>query len=345
MSNRIYIEKCLLALYLLFIYYRLSSYYYFYYFCRNNYNVYTDFNMGIEMFFLRIEPRLTKVVSSYIFAFVFIFVLSNNSYSSELKELNLGILSLSPPSKIYKNWKPFAQYLSSKLDMKVNIIAPRGFGKLKKMAENKQVDLFYVNSHIFYRLKKSGKAVPIAQMYNIADSTTSQSNIFVRNDSHISDISQLKGKTFAFVSPMGAGGYLAPRAFMYEHGIKTKQQTNEIFTKNLTNSIYDVLLGKADAATMCGVNYQLMSKKLDTGELKIIASSSKYPENVLAARSNLPTSLLDKIRTIVISMPDDSHGKEVLTTLNKMKIKKFIPYDPEIEKLTEKLLRSGEFSG
>lgn len=297
------------------------------------------------MYCLKIKPRLTKVIISYFLAFVFIFIYSINSYSAEIKELNLGILSLSPPSKIYKNWKPFAQYLSSKLDMKVNIVAPRGFGKLKKMAENKQVDLFYVNSHIFYRLKKSGKAVPVAQMYNIANSTTSQSNIFVRNDSNITDISQLKGKTFAFVSPMGAGGYLAPRAFMYEHGVKTKQQTNEIFTKNLTNSIYDVLLGKADAATMCGVNYQLMSKKVDTGELKIIASSKKYPENVLAARSDLPTSLLDKLRTIIISMPDESYGQEILATLNKMKIKKFIPYDPEIEKLTEELLRTGEFSG
>lgn len=281
---------------------------------------------------------------SHLCSFLFLFALSLNSYSSELEDLNLGILSLSPPSKIYRNWKPFADYLSSQLNIKVNIVAPRGFGKLKKMAEKNKVDLFYVNSHIFYRLKKSGKAIAVAQMFNIADSTTSQSSIFVRSDSNIMDVSHLKGKTVAFVSPMGAGGYLAPRAYMYEQGIKTKQQTHEIFTKNLTNSIYDVLLGKADAATMCGVNYQLMSKKLDTGELKVIASSTKYPENVLAARPDLEPSLLKKIKKVILSMPENKKGQEILTSLRKMKIKKFVPYDPEVEKLTQKLLQSGEFS-
>ena len=287
-----------------------------------------------------------KKLVSFGFILLFVNLVSINTlYAHDIKELNFGVLSLSPPSKIYKNWKPFADYLARKMSMKVHIVAPRGFVKLKKMAENNQVDLFYINSHIFYRLKMAGKAVAVAQMYNIADSITSQSSIFVRNDSQINDISQLKGKTFAFVSPMGAGGYLAPRAFLYQQGIKTKQDTTEIFTKNLTNSIYDVLLGKADAATMCGVNYKLMSNKVDTGELKIIASSGIYPENLLAARADISPSLLKKLKTVILSMPSDMEGQKVLVQLNKMKIKKFISYDPEVEKITKELLKSGMFSG
>ena len=276
---------------------------------------------------------------------IFLSVLSSLLHAATLKEINLGILSLSPPLKTYKNWKPFATYLAKETGIPVRVVAPRGFGKLKKMAESNQVDLFYVNSHIFYLLKQADKAVAIAQMENIADSTTSQSSIFVRSDSHIDNVSQLKGKTFAFVSPMGAGGYLAPRAFLYQQGLKTREETTELFTKNLTNSIYDVLLGKADAATMCGVNYQLMSEKIDTGELKVIASSGLYPENVLAARADLPRDLITRLQSIIISMPDSSEGRAVLKAMQKMKIKQFIPYDPDIEHLTRDLLKSGEFSG
>ncbi len=276
---------------------------------------------------------------------IFLSLFSSLLYAQALKTINLGILSLSPPLKTYKNWKPFADYLARETGIPVRVVAPRGFGKLKKMAENNEVDLFYVNSHIFYLLKQADKAVAIAQMENIADSTTSQSSIFVRSDSHIDNVSQLKGKTFAFVSPMGAGGYLAPRAFLYQQGLKTRDETTELFTKNLTNSIYDVLLGKADAATMCGVNYQLMGEKIDTGELKVIASSGLYPENVLASRADLPRDLIARLQSIIISMPDSSEGRAVLKAMQKMKIKQFIPYDPDIEHLTRDLLISGEFSG
>ncbi len=96
---------------------------------------------------------------------------------------------------------------------------------------------------------------------------------------------------------------------------------------------------------MCGVNYQLMKKKIDTGELKIIASSGHYPENVLASRTGFEHELLIKIKKIVITMPDSEEGQAVLKAMQKMKIKRFIPYDPAIENLTKELLKSGEFSG
>ncbi|MDF1876420.1 phosphate/phosphite/phosphonate ABC transporter substrate-binding protein [Sulfurimonas sp. SAG-AH-194-L11] len=259
-------------------------------------------------------------------------------YGESIKEINLGILSLAPPTTTYKSWKPFAKYLSKKTGLKVNIIAPKGFKKLKTMAVDKKVDIFYINSLIFYKLKIAKQAVAIAQMKNIANEITSRSDIFVRRDSKIDSVSQLKGKTVAYVSPMGAGGYLAPKAYLINEGLQPK----EIFTKNLTNSIYNVLLGKVDAATMCGVNYKLMSQKLQTGELKIIASSTKYPENVLAARSGLSLAFVDKIKKIVIGMPQSKEGKTVLNKMQSMKIKEFILYDERIENLTKELLLVGE---
>ncbi|MDF1880738.1 phosphate/phosphite/phosphonate ABC transporter substrate-binding protein [Sulfurimonas sp. MAG313] len=277
--------------------------------------------------------------------FLLIFVFSGASLYADIQEkVNFGVLSLAPPTKIYTSWKPFAKYLAKETGLKVNIVAPRGFKKLKKMASEKKVDIFYVNSLIFYRLKQSNRAIAIAQMQNIANQITSQSDIFVRADSNITNISELKDKTIAFVSPMGAGGYLAPKAYLYQQGLNADKETKEVFTKNLTNSIYNVLLGKVDAATMCGVNYQLMSKKLETGELKVIASSTKYPENVLAARVGLSSVLIAKLKKAIINMPSTIEGRRILKGMKVMKIKQFIPYDESLEKLTRNLLKSAKFN-
>ena len=222
--------------------------------------------------------------------------------AAEQDAIRFGVLSIAPPARIHAKWQPFTRYLSEQLGQPVTIVVPRGFGKMKAAAANGQVDIFYVNSHVFFRLQQEGKAVGVAQMQNIAGKVTSRSEIYVRADSGIESIEQLKGKRIAFVSPMGAGGYLAPRAYLHKNGVTDNK---EIFTKNLSNSIHQVLLGDVDAGTMCGVNYRLMSQKVDTGELRIIGASEAYPENLIAARPDLDPVLQNRIRTIIDDMTSE----------------------------------------
>ena len=257
--------------------------------------------------------------------------------------IKLGVISLAPPSKIFKQWQPFADYLSERLNRKVEIVIPRGFKKIKSAIENKEMDIFFINSLIYYRLKQAGKAVPVAQMQNIEGSNLSQSVLFVRSDSDIDSLRDLKGKKVAFVSPMGAGGYLAPRATFYKQGIKTKTQTQEQFTKNLSSSIHKVLLGDVKVGTMCAINYQLMSKRLDMGDLRIIEASENYPEGMIGASPELAKNIRRKIADILIRMYDDNEGGKILSAMKDMKIKKFIAYDSKVEKLTQSLIKSAEF--
>lgn len=257
--------------------------------------------------------------------------------------IKFGILSIAQPARIHANWQPFIKYMSAELNHPVEIVIPRGFGKMKKAATNGEVDFFYVNSYVFYRLKQAGKAVGVAQMKNIEGKTTSRSDIFVRHDSGITDVGQLKGKSIAFVSPMGAGGYLAPRAFLYNEGVRTKSDTTEVFTKNLSNSIHKVLLGDINAASMCGVNYSLMRKKIDTKELVTIGVSDPYPENVIAARSNLGPEFIQQFRQVVTTMKNSAEGRGILALMHSMKIQDFLVYDAGIEDTTRKLLADGSF--
>ncbi len=208
------------------------------------------------------------------------------SHADSTEPVRFGVLSIAPPARILEKWQPFVDYMGESLGRPVKIVIPRGFGRMKDAVNNGQVDFFYVNSYVFYRLKQAGKATGVAQMQNLDGNTTSRSELFVRSDSGINDIKDLKGKTIAYVSPMGAGGYLAPRAYLRTHGVASGEDVNEIFTKNLSTSIHKVLLNDIEAATMCGVNFRLMGEKVETGELKIIGVSDAYPENLIAARSD-----------------------------------------------------------
>ncbi len=261
--------------------------------------------------------------------------------AAEPDPIRFGVLSIAPPARIHAKWQPFTNYLAKQLGQAVTIVIPRGFGKMKAAVAANQVDVFYINSHVFYRLQQEGKAVGVAQMQNIDGKVTSHSEIYVRADSGIESAEQLKGKRIAFVSPMGAGGYLAPRAHLYKNGVTDNE---EIFTKNLSNSIHQVLLGDVDAGTMCGVNYRLMSNKVDTGELKIIDVSDEYPENVIAARTDLEPALLSRIRDIITGMDKTPAGRAVLEQMRSMKIQRFLPYDPASAAMTGNLLEEAQLN-
>jgi len=275
-------------------------------------------------------------------AFLLLFLLGLQAVLAETPQpIRFGILSIAPPSRIYRNWQPFADYLADELGRPVNIVVPRGFGKLRDAVEAGEVDFFYANSHVFYRLKQAGKAMGVAQMQNIDGKVTSRSEIFVRHDAGIDDVADLKGRTMAFVSPLGAGGYLAPRAYLEKVGLETGKDVKPVFTRNLSNSIHQVLLGDVDAATMCGVNFKLMSRKLDTRELKVIGYTDVYPENLIAARHGLDPALVMRFRQVVLAMPETEKGRQVLEKMRQMKIQRFLPYDPAIERITRKLLEQG----
>lgn len=253
--------------------------------------------------------------------------------------IHFGILSIAPPSRIHRNWQPFADYLAAELGRPVSIVVPRGFGKLRGAVEAGEVDYFYANSYVFYRLKQDGKAIGVAQMQNIDGQVTSRSEVFVRQDSGIDDIADLKGRRLAFVSPLGAGGYLAPRAYLEKAGLETGKDVQPVFTRNLSNSIHQVLLGDVDAATMCGVNFKLMRRKVDARELKVIGYTDAYPENLIAARSGLDPEGVKRFRQVVLAMPETARGRAVLAQMKRMKIQRFLPYDPAIEDITRKLLK------
>ncbi len=259
--------------------------------------------------------------------------------AGEPAAIRFGILSIASPARIHRNWQPFADHLARTLGQPVMLVVPRGFRKLAQAVETGQVDFFYVNSYVFYRLKQAGRARGVAQMENIDGKVTSRSEIFVRRDSGITRLADLKGRSIAFVSPLGAGGYLAPRAYLAKLGLATGRDVQPTFTRNLANSIHQVLLGDVEAGTMCGVNFKLMQRKLDTGELMVIGRTEAYPENLIAARRDLDSTLVGRFRDAVLEMSKTAAGRQVLAQMQRMKIRRFVPYDPAVEAITRRLLQ------
>ena len=260
--------------------------------------------------------------------------------TEEKTPLVFGVISSAEPVRVYAEWKAFADYLASKLQRPVKMVVPRGFDKLAEVIDKGEVDVFYVNSLVYYRLMEKRKAIPVAQMQNLNGKVLNTSVVFVRTDSKIQNLTQLQGEKMAYINPMGSGGYLAPRALLYKEGVQAADQLKEEFTQNISSSVHKVLLGDAKAGAMCGLTYRLISEKIDTRELSIIATTDEYPEELVAARPDLPPATLKVVTQTLLEMSQSDAGRKILADMRALRIEKFVPYDARLtEPVTRKLLK------
>ena len=248
-------------------------------------------------------------------------------------EISMAILMPAPAKKIHKNWQPLADYLTKEMGQPVKIVTPRGHDQAK--AALATVDFIYANSYLYSLLATDSKVTAIAQMKNTGNSVYSQGRFLVRNDSTITSIKDLKDKKMALISRYGAGSYLAPRASLAQQGLDIEKDVDVEYTKSLKKAAYMVMLGDADVAVMCEVNYEILSKRIDTGDLRFFDKTEFFPEALMFTTKDPDSTLVKRFRKALLS--ENSSRKGALKTLHGMKIGTFIEYDPAVEEKINKL--------
>lgn len=257
-----------------------------------------------------------------------------NSHAAS-KEINIAVLMPAPAKKIHKNWQPLADYLSKELGQPVKIVTPRGLDQAK--AALSKVDFVYSNSYLYNLLATETKVSAVAQMKNTGNSIYSQGRFLVRNDSNIKSIKDLKGKKIALISRYGAGSYLAPRASLANQGIDIEKDVSVEYTKNLKKAAYMVMLGEADTAVMCEVNYEILSKRIDTGDLRFFDKTDMFPEAVMFTPHDIKSDLVKRFQAALLA--DNDKRKSALKSLHGMKIGSFVKYDPAVQLRIKELIK------
>lgn len=262
--------------------------------------------------------------------------------ATTFKQLNFVVALPAPPSRIFKVWSPTVQYLQSSTGYKINLLTPKGLDNIDQMLASNEVDFIYINSYAYYRYHEKGLLDAITQMRNKSGQITSRGRVLVRKDSGLKSITDIEGGTISLISPNGAGSYLAPKAFFRDRGLELEKDIKVSYSGDLKKSVYDVLLKDASAAVMCGVNYEIINKKIDMNDIFVIDLTDEFPEAVIAVRTGLSPQIKSILSDTIISMSESYGGRKALMKLRNTKIHDFIPYDPSVEKQTRSLIdRSG----
>jgi phosphonate transport system substrate-binding protein len=165
--------------------------------------------------------------------------------ASAPKAITIGFIPGENPQELQENGEVIAKLLQSKIGVPVNIYVSKDYSGLIDAMKTKKIDFAFFSAMTFvFAEKMAGAKVLLKKVWT---GPYYYSTILAR-DQKVTKLSQLKGKTFAFVDQKSTSGFLYPQVYFKKSGIDPKSFFKDIvFSGNHPESVRLLREGKVDA--------------------------------------------------------------------------------------------------
>lgn len=149
-----------------------------------------------------------------------------------------------------------------------------------------------------------------------------RSVIFVKKDTNVHRLADLKGHMLAFEEPFSSSGYFIPNMVLAQEGLKlvpkpdpttpvSRDEIGYVFSLDDENTIVWVRRGKVTAGATDDRTYEKETRR-HSNSLKLIYTTSPFPRHLVSHRADLAPKLVTRIKEILIKMEQSQDGRNAL---------------------------------
>lgn len=244
--------------------------------------------------------------------------ISSNAVAQE-KSIIIGLLPEMNVFKQKQRFEPLAAYLSERMGITVKLSILSRYGNIIERMKEEEIDGAFLGSFTGALAISQLGVVPLARPVNMDGTSTYYGHIFVRKDSSIKTVADMKDKTLALVERATTAGYVFPLAWFKRQGVKNiDTYFNEHFFVGSHDAAIDAVLnGEADVGAAKNTIYERMQEAHPRieDELVILASSPRVPSNSLCVREGLPEQYKVQLKNLLLGLHQDEKGISVLKKL------------------------------
>ncbi|MFR7717968.1 MAG: phosphate/phosphite/phosphonate ABC transporter substrate-binding protein [Lachnospiraceae bacterium] len=225
---------------------------------------------------------------------------------------------------------PFADYLSEKLGMDVNVTLATDYSTIVEAMASGKVDLGIMPPAAYVQARNldAAEAILSSQLVKYDEDTeepiegeytsTFKGEVLVKADSDMESLEDLKGKKVATLSPNSASGYIYPVAEMKDLGIDPLTDCTLTTVNDIPSEMTAVLNGQQDACFVFqGARYVFSSKFTDYDlykDLKVLyLTDGDIPNDAIAVQPSMDEDLKAQIKDVFLNMANDEEGKEAMS--------------------------------
>jgi phosphonate transport system substrate-binding protein len=225
--------------------------------------------------------------------------------------LSLGIFPRYKATETVTMFKPLADYLSERLGRPVSLTTSKDFDSFWQGVSEQRYDIVHYNQYHYILSARSYQV--IAQQQEFGKKAVGGA-LYVRKDSGITELSQLRGRTIIFGGGRDAMlSYIAPRFLLMQAGLKEADFKSE-FAVNPPNALLALFYKQADAAGGGDILIDLpvVRNAINAQELHILSATEPLLFLPWAVKRSMPAKLREAIQSLMIGLENDEAGRSAL---------------------------------
>jgi phosphonate transport system substrate-binding protein len=228
------------------------------------------------------------------------------------EHLVMGVFPRFNATETTTRYTPVAEYLGERLGRKVVLVTSKDFESFWKGVTEQRYDIVQYNQYHYIRSSRDYQV--IAHNKEFGKSTIAGA-IYVRKDSGITSLAQLRGRSVMFGGGEDAMmSYIAPVYMMLQAGLR-KDDFKTVFAVNPINAILALQVKQADAAGSGDIvmDQPAVKNAINADEITALAVSEPLLHLPWAVKRSMSPKLRASIQSILLNIENQGEpGKKVL---------------------------------
>jgi phosphonate transport system substrate-binding protein len=233
--------------------------------------------------------------------------------------LHLVLTPSQKPTDLMVTGEAFGAALGKLIGLPVRVTVASDYAAVIEALRNKTADLAFVHPVGYVLANREAKAQIIAKD-RWHGSTSYTARIWVRKDSGLKTLEELRGKTIAFVDPASSSGYVYPMVMLMQRGLVKGRDPKTFFKEAMFAGSHDAALlalvnGHVDAlGSFDQAPEQYLKDPAEREKLAWLAESAPIPEGGICGREGLDPGVTARVRAALLQM----RGPEYEPLLKKL---------------------------
>jgi phosphonate transport system substrate-binding protein len=227
--------------------------------------------------------------------------------------LHLVLTPSQKPTDLLATGEDFGRVLGGLAGVPVRVTVASDYAAVIEALRNHTADLAFVHPVGYVLASREAKArILVRNLWHGKSSFTSR--IYVRRESGLKSLEDLRGKSMAFVDPASSSGYTYPMVLLIQRGLVKNRDPKTFFKDVVFSGAHDasmraLLNGHVDAiASFDLAREQYLKDPAERDRIVFVAETPEIPEAGIAAREGLDAGLRERLRTALISLKPPIHA-------------------------------------